>query len=88
MSSGSTHSGSSLHNQYSMFRAPTSLETAGLARCQLLCCMLTALGLPWYRPGVFFTINSEGAMETWDYYYKQKDPVLTVRCRLHSAALA
>lgn len=31
------------------------------------------------RPGVFFTINSEGAMEAWDYYYKQKDPVLTVR---------
>ncbi|GAB4819199.1 hypothetical protein N2152v2_006245 [Parachlorella kessleri] len=31
------------------------------------------------RPGVFFTINSEGLMETWDYYYKQKDPVLTVQ---------
>ena len=31
------------------------------------------------RPGVFFTIKSDGEMDVWDYYYKQDDPTLSVK---------
>lgn len=31
------------------------------------------------RPGVFYTISHEGALEAWDYYHKQRDPVLSVQ---------
>ena len=31
------------------------------------------------RPGVFYTICHEGSLEAWDYYYKQREPVLSVK---------
>eukprot|EP00793_Prasinoderma_coloniale_P004648 PRCOL_00000409-RA len=31
------------------------------------------------RPGVFFTIRMDGVLDVWDYFYKQKDPVLSVQ---------
>lgn len=31
------------------------------------------------RPGVLFTIKSDGAMDVWDYFYRQNDPTLTVK---------
>ena len=31
------------------------------------------------RPGVFYTISHEGSLEAWDYYYKQREPVLSVK---------
>eukprot|EP00887_Chlorella_sp_A99_P007769 scaffold20.g7769.t1 len=30
------------------------------------------------RPGLFYAIGSEGVVEAWDYYYKQREPVLSV----------
>ena len=31
------------------------------------------------RPGVFFTIKMDGAMDVWDLYYKHNEPTLTVQ---------
>jgi dynein intermediate chain 2 len=31
------------------------------------------------RPGVFFTIKSDGGMDVWDYFYRQNDPTLSVK---------
>lgn len=31
------------------------------------------------RPGLFYAITSDGAVEAWDYYYKQREPVLSVK---------
>jgi dynein intermediate chain 2 len=31
------------------------------------------------RPGVFFTVRMDGALDVWDYFYKQNDPSLTVQ---------
>ena len=31
------------------------------------------------RPGVYYTISHEGSLEAWDYYYKQREPVLSVK---------
>lgn len=40
---------------------------------------LTGGGWSPSRPGVFFTIAADGALEAWDYYRKQRDPVLRVQ---------
>ena len=43
------------------------------------------------RPGVFYTIGHGGVLETWDYYFKQREPVLSVQVSdrpLTSLALA
>jgi dynein intermediate chain 2 len=31
------------------------------------------------RPGVFFTVRMDGALDVWDYFYKQNDPSLSVQ---------
>ena len=31
------------------------------------------------RPGVFFSTRTDGALDVWDYFYKQNDPTLTVQ---------
>ena len=31
------------------------------------------------RPGVFFTVKTDGGLDVWDYYYKQNEPTLTVQ---------
>jgi dynein intermediate chain 2 len=31
------------------------------------------------RPGVFFTARGDGALDVWDFFYKQNDPSLTVQ---------
>lgn len=40
---------------------------------------LTGGGWSPSRPGLFFAISSEGTLEAWDYYYKQREPALTVK---------
>lgn len=42
-------------------------------------CYLTGGGWSPTRPGVFYTITHAGTLEAWDYYFKQKEPVLSVR---------
>jgi dynein intermediate chain 2 len=31
------------------------------------------------RPGLFYTISHGGVLDAWDYYYKQQEPVLSVK---------
>lgn len=31
------------------------------------------------RPGVFFTIQEDGTLDVWDYFFKQNDPTLSVQ---------
>lgn len=31
------------------------------------------------RPGVFFTVRMDGALDVWDFFYKQSEPVLQVQ---------
>ncbi len=40
---------------------------------------LTGGGWSPTRPGVFYTTTHAGTLEAWDYYFKQKESVLTVR---------
>lgn len=31
------------------------------------------------RPGVFYTIKTDGTLDCWDYFYKQNDPTLSIQ---------
>lgn len=40
---------------------------------------LTCGGWSPSRPGVFYTTSHAGVLDVWDYYFKQRAPVLSVR---------